>query len=146
MGVSSTRLTALPDWLNGHWRVRRTINDGGDRFTGNARFVALQDGRTRWEEDGELCLGEYRGPARRTLLIEPAGAPGTWLVRFDDERPFHELDLRGARWEAEHLCGPDVYRGVFEVLSDSRLAVTWRVTGPGREDRIASDYRRVSSG
>ena len=37
----------------------------------------------------------------------------------------------------------DVYRGVFAVLGEDDLSVTWRVTGPGRRDTITSAYRRA---
>jgi hypothetical protein len=139
----------LAAFLNGVWAVRRTINAGAPaaapsgRFTGTAWFSAGAVPRTTWRETGTLTLGAYTGPAQRTLLLIPAAASGAWRVSFEDERPFHELDLRAGRWQAEHLCGPDVYRGLYELCDEDHLTVNWHVTGPGRDDVIATDYRRL---
>jgi hypothetical protein len=135
----------LGAWFRGRWSVRRAINGDAGRFTGTAEFTRQDSGATRWHESGELTLGAHRGPAWRTLELGPGGdRDGPWLVRFDDGRPFHDLDLSAGLWEPEHLCGPDVYRGRYEVLGADRLRVTWQVTGPGRADTIVSDYRRLA--
>jgi hypothetical protein len=132
-------LSDLVAFLCGEWSVRRVINDGADGFTGTASFSARGDA-LRWSERGRLRLAGYAGPARRTYLIVPDGE--AWAVRFDDGRPFHPLDLRRGHAEVEHLCGPDTYRGVYDVAGADRFSVTWVVTGPGRADTIVSDYRR----
>ncbi len=131
----------LAAWLSGSWDVERTINDGQGRFTGCAAFAPDGDGGVDWRESGRLALDGHEGQVYRNLRVSPA-PDGTWEVRFDDGRPFHALDLRCDRCEAEHVCGPDVYRGTYEVLDGDRMTVCWRVTGPGREDLIASEYRR----
>jgi hypothetical protein len=138
----------LAAWLGGLWTVRRTIN--GDtpspgqegHFTGTAQFTVTADGVIAWDEQGRLTLGSHTGPARRALTLH-RGAD-RWEVRFDDGRPFHDLDLRHGTWAAEHLCGADVYRGTFATDSGDpdHFTVTWHVTGPGRDDTILSDYRR----
>jgi hypothetical protein len=135
-------MALLSAFLPGDWSVTRTINDGDDGFAGTATFAPDDggDGALRWQERGRLRLGGYDGEAHRTYLIVPDGH--AWQVRFDDGRPFHPLDLSDGRGEAEHLCGPDTYRGVYEILGADHFTVTWTVTGPGRADTIASDYRR----
>jgi hypothetical protein len=130
-------------FLLGRWSLRREINDGEGAFVGDALFTADGTSGLRWRETGRLALGGYVGEAHRTLLIGPGPRSGTWEVRFDDGRPFHPLDLRSGRWEAEHQCGPDLYRGVYATPGADRLTVRWRVTGPGRADTIVSDYRRA---
>ena len=135
-------LEDLPSWLSGTWEVQRTINDGQGRFTGTATFTSDGDGGARWRETGRLALDGYAGAVYRNLDLV-AAERGAWEVRFDDGRPFHRLDLRSGRHEAEHRCGPDLYRGDYAVLDDGRMTVCWRVTGPGRADVIASEYRRL---
>jgi hypothetical protein len=136
-------VAVLTDVLAGSWSVTRAINGAADAFTGVANFTPGV-GRLWWRERGELRLGDYVGDAWRTYLIVPCG--DAWEVRFDDGRPFHALDLRSGGCEAVHPCGPDIYRGVYALAEPDRFTVTWRVTGPGRDDTIASDYRRLGSG
>jgi hypothetical protein len=133
----------LAGWLRGRWTVRREINQGQGRFDGTAEFTAGEDATQIWHETGRLRLGGHDGPAYRTLHLAPGPAGGAWQVRFDDGRPFHDLDLRSRRWTAEHLCGDDVYRGEFIVEGPDRLRVTWRVTGPRKDDVIQSVYERA---
>jgi hypothetical protein len=152
MGPPPSDPADLAAWLGGHWTVQRTINGDtpspapGGHFTGDVQFTVAADGVITWDERGQLTLGAYTGPAWRTLTIHPAS--GRWEVRFDDGRPFHDLDLRTGTWTAEHLCGADVYRGRFAThpgetgAGPDRFTVTWHVTGPGRDDTIVSDYRR----
>ena len=134
----------LPGWLNGRWAVERVINAGGGRFTGDAVFEPDRRGGALWRETGRLVIDGFHGPASRTLHLARDGDRGAWQVRFDDGRPFHPLDLSTGRWEAEHRCGADLYRGRFAVLDDDRMTIRWRVTGPDRDDVIATRYRRAA--
>jgi hypothetical protein len=123
--------------LVGRWTVERVVRDERSgttgRFHGAATFAA--DGR--WVEEGTLEFGAFRGPARRELRIV-AGA-----VEFADGRPFHPLDLSGR--PVEHLCGEDTYTGVYRLVTPDRLEVSWRVTGPGKAQRIDTSYTRCYS-
>lgn len=132
---------ALPAWLAGEWDVDRDIDRGRGAFTGTATFgeTPESDGSVRWHESGTMRLDAFTGATTRTLFLHP-GEP--WEVRFDDGLPFHPLDLSTGRAEVEHLCGPDVYRGEFELVGDDEFLVRWVVTGPGRDDVIVSRYRR----
>jgi hypothetical protein len=134
-------LSDLAAFLGGEWAAHRVINDGTGGFAGTATFSPAGE-HLHWCERGRLHLHGYAGEARRAYLIVPDGE--AWAVRFDDGRPFHGLDLRTGRAEAEHLCGPDTYRGVYEIVGDDRFTVTWTVTGPGRADTIATVYRRAA--
>jgi hypothetical protein len=133
----------LPAWLAGEWSVLRQINDDSQAFIGTAHFTAGADRGLTWRETGRLRLHGFDGEARRSYLLVPA-APA-WQVCFDDGRPFHGLDLHDGHCDAVHVCGPDLYRGTYTVPDTDRLTVTWRVTGPGRDDTIATEYRRAAS-
>jgi hypothetical protein len=132
----------LPVWLDGRWSIERVINDSEGRFIGDAVFDLDRSGGAVWREAGRLVIDGFDGPASRTLHLAPDR--GAWQVRFDDGRPFHSLDLSTGRWEAEHLCGPDLYRGRFAVLDHDRMTIRWRVIGPDRDDVIATGYRRTA--
>jgi hypothetical protein len=131
--------TDLLAWLDGSWAIDRTINGGAGAFTGVATFTRAGEGRTRWDERGHLTFGAYSGPATRTLWIVRA-ADG-YDVTFEDGRPFHPLTL-GADDDAIHHCGADVYRGTYAIEAPDALRVVWRVTGPRKDDTIASAYTR----
>ena len=141
MAARSDSPADLPAWLTGAWTARRIINGGAGTFTGTAVFSDDGAGALVWHEVGRLALPSHAGEATRTYLIVADGA-GAWEVRFDDGRPFHPLDLSDGRWEARHHCGEDLYRGVYEVTAPDRFAVTWRVTGPRKDDVIACAYAR----
>jgi hypothetical protein len=135
-------MALLSEFLPGAWSVTRVINGGGDGFEGIATFTPDGDGALSWSERGRLRLEGYDGQARRTYRIVPDG--DAWQVRFDDGRPFHPLDLGGGRAEVEHQCGPDRYRGVYELLGQDAFTISWTVDGPGRADAISSVYRRAA--
>jgi hypothetical protein len=130
----------LPAWLAGDWSVERDINAGRGAFAGTATFTEQPDGTLRWSEDGTMRLDAFTGPATRVLVVHPATP---WEVRFDDGNPFHPLDLAEGACTVEHLCGPDIYRGVYDPISADELVVRWAISGPGRDDTIVSRYQRL---
>ena len=140
--VSGIELAA---WLPGEWTVTRVINDGAGRFEGRASFAPAPGPPVSmiWHERGRLQLGAHDGPAERTLRLEPA-AHGAWEVRFADGRPFHPLDLATGSDDVTHLCGADTYHGRYAVQGPDRFTVTWRVTGPHKDDLIETRYDRAA--
>jgi hypothetical protein len=135
----------LASWLIGRWSIHRAINDDPDAFVGVASFSydAGPDGAIRWCETGRLRLGSYLGNAHRILEVVPRGTSPSWEVRFDDGRHFHDLNLSTGRCEVQHPCRADLYTGAYVIEGADALSVTWLVSGPGRHDRIVSDYRRL---
>lgn len=135
----------VPRLLTGAWSVRRTIEDRilGETgaFNGIARFTPDAAG-LRWWEEGTMTFGAHEGPATRELLLREED--GRWVVRFDDGRLFHPLDLDAGRCAVEHPCRADLYTGDFHVVDDDTLDVVWQVRGPRKDLRLASRYRRVA--
>lgn len=136
----------LAAYLAGRWSVERTLRDGDARgaFAGTAEFsrATRADGGAPvvWDEAGELRLAGYHGPARRRLLLVAVGE--AWEVRFDDDRPFHPLDLRDGASLAVHDCGEDRYEGEYVIRGRDAFDVVWRVRGPAKDQEIVSRYRR----
>jgi hypothetical protein len=119
--------------LAGRWTVERRIVDlrtgQSGEFRGTATITAHE-----WTEHGRLRFGAYDGPASRHLKIEGN------RVAFADGRPFHTLAPR-----AEHRCGDDRYTAEYRVLGPDAFDVVWTVTGPNKQQRLESAYRRCYS-
>jgi len=132
--------------LAGEWRFERTITDGltgsAGVASGDARFEPSERG-LEWIESGTLHLGGHTFDAKRRMSIVFEG--GAWQVRFDDERPFHPLDLTTGRCEVGHPCRDDFYAGTIEMVETGdgpELRTEWLVRGPAKDQRIHTRYRR----
>ncbi len=126
--------------------VRRISDARADmmgRLTGWAVFTSSADGLIH-EEKGDLSFGAYRGPVARRyhLAIE---SPFTGMVRHWDGSLFHALDLVSGTAGILHRCGEDHYRGRYRVLDENRFTVSWQVTGPRKQYRLATLYRRAGA-
>ncbi|MFE7935419.1 DUF6314 family protein [Streptomyces sp. NPDC057456] len=140
----------VPDalaYLLGSWRVARSVRDRASgaegRFTGVKVFGALDEGGLLHEESGTFVWLGVPRPAERTLRFLPGPTPGTADVRFADDRPFHDLDLRAGRHIADHPCSADLYRGEFTVRDADHWRTVWRVAGPAKDLSLTTDYARV---
>jgi hypothetical protein len=125
----------VPAELTGRWRIERRVRDLRTGTSGRFRGVATITPDGRWVEEGTLEFGGYRGPARRELRIVDGD------VFFADGRPFHPLDLTGR--PVEHRCGADRYTGALRLRGPDALDVAWEVTGPHKQQRIDTAYRRI---
>ncbi|MGF1608478.1 MAG: DUF6314 family protein [Kiloniellales bacterium] len=131
-------------YLAGAWMMTRLIEDRrqGTRgsFLGWAWFTECEGGLD-YRERGQMLLPGYRGVATQgyRYCLE---APGRATVRFRDGRVFHDLDLTAGAWQAEHLCGQDLYRGSFAAQGDDHWSVTWRVSGPRKDLLLLSRFLR----
>jgi uncharacterized protein DUF6314 len=122
--------------LAGRWEVRRRLLDlatgAQGEFAGEATIGA--DGS--WTESGRLRFGAYDGAAGRRLWIDGD------VVRFEDGRVFHALDLASGSCTVEHLCGDDRYAGEYTLRGPDALDVVWYVAGPRKRLLIDAIYRR----
>ena len=139
-GVSDLR-----DFLIGTWRLTRSIEDRRGVQTGSLRGRAIfapERIGLHYREEGRLRLGAHAGVARQAHLYRFPCAHRA-EVRFEDARPFHDLDLSAGTWEVVHFCGADTYRGRFQVVGLDLLTVHWTATGPRKDYVIFSRYRRA---
>ena len=143
-----TPIANLRGFLEGAWRVLRTLEDRGTGlhggFRGRGSFVP-EAGDLRYAEDGLLRLAEYEGTATRRYLYRFAQAHRA-EVAFEDGRPFHALDLRHGAWAVSHACGKDIYRATFRVLGRDGWIARWHISGPRKNHLVVSHYRRESPG
>ncbi|BCJ51335.1 hypothetical protein Asp14428_28100 [Actinoplanes sp. NBRC 14428] len=136
-------------FLEGEWTVRRVILDhraGAEgSFTGRARFTREPGGTLRYAEEGEVSIGEHRGPATRELTYQQCD-DGTVDVRFADGRAFYRLDLDGDRWHATHPCDPDHYTVTGRITGPDGFTEHWHAVGPRKDYELATTYARVTAG
>ncbi|HSR71148.1 MAG TPA: DUF6314 family protein [Kiloniellales bacterium] len=138
----------MKSFLEGRWELDREVLDHrlgrAGRFHGTADFAP---GETTpdsldWREIGRLRFGAHEGPGEQRYRLDFA-APHCARVRYADGRIFHDLDLSTGSWTVEHACGPDLYRGRFAVSAADRWTLVWRVTGPRKDLRLSTCYRRL---
>ncbi len=128
-------------FLLGNWALTRWIEDRqtglSSRFTGTAMLSETSHGNGWYREVGELCYGDYTGPANRTLQMLRR-ADRSVVLQFSDGRPYVEVDLSSAHWSGRHLCGRDTYEIEMQVQSQEIILEKWRVLGPSkRYDALA---------
>ena len=132
---------ALADFL-GRWTIARTIEDRltglPGRFDGTATFVA-EGGAVLYAETGQLTLGAGAAvmAERRYRWSE---VDGRIAVHFADGRFFHSFDPAGPA--AAHWCDPDSYRVAYDFARWPDWSATWDVTGPRKDYRMVSAFRR----
>lgn len=124
--------------FQGCWSLERDVRhlDGGEaRFSGTATWTP--EGETLvYDETGWLTMsGQKAIPARQRYIWMP-----DLTVRFSDGRFFHRVP--GAGGATAHGCTPDHYEGAYDFSRWPEFRVTWRVTGPRKDYRMLSTYRR----
>jgi hypothetical protein len=133
------------DRFAGEWSVDRAVVDARARLHGHlegtASFEPTGDGGLAYAEEGVLTFGADVRPARRQLLLRPAGGP-TVDVLFGDGRPFYRFDLVDDRWSGEHLCGRDTYTVAGRFLDADRYEEVWHAVGPQKDYRLTTTFRR----
>lgn len=132
--------------FTGLWSIEREIEDiragGRGWFRGQGRFVADAHGLV-YREEGTLELeGAAPMPASRVLLWREAD--GVIAVSFADGRPFHAFPADAATPEAEHPCGPDIYRVRYDFRGWPLWRASWHAQGPRKDYRLVSTYRPLS--
>jgi len=157
---------ALRTFFLGEWRVSKTLeySTGGitGTFAGNAEFICLPGApdTLSFSEIGTFIAdADERAFETRSRLLYDFSAPPAVKVSFDscdltDEqrtaeavhagaRYFHSIDTSSeALCFSEHPCGPDVYRGSIDIYDRDEFELVWCVTGPRKNGKIVSSFRK----
>ncbi len=140
----SLSVNMLKEFLQGEWWLLRDIDDRrlgkAGRFEGEALFAPLAEGLL-YDEAGRMRFGDHEGPAARRYRYD-FPAPQRAAVSFAEGGFFHDLDLTTGTWSTEHRCGADHYRGEFRVEGPACWSADWRVTGPRKNLRLRTRFRR----
>lgn len=138
----------IAQFLLGDWQVTRLGWDGVPartmRLCGTARFSACSVGLL-FEERGLISMGAYVGEATRRYVFKIDSASAA-TVCFEDGRPFHHLDLETGLACVQHDCAPDRYEGRYCVLAPTCWLLSWRVTGPRKNQVLTSRFIRSANG
>jgi len=161
-GAASTRasypISDIGRFLLGAWQVTRLGWDGVPartmrprtmrprtmRLWGTARFSPCAAGLL-FEERGMMAVGAYLGEAVRRYVFHVESA-SVARVCFEDGSPFHRLDLETGLAHVQHDCTPDRYEGRYRVLATTCWQLSWRVTGPRKNQVITSRFSRAEAG
>lgn len=134
--------------LAGAWTIRREIIGAGARFSGEAAFRPLDDGRLAYAEHGRLDLPDGTSlKGEQSYFFTPAD--DGFAVHFDETPPrlFHDVSLQvladgGFAGEATHLCVDDIYSSRYLFLPDGSFETTHVVSGPKKDYTVRSIYTR----
>lgn len=132
--------------FEGLWTVERSVKDfaGGPDggFSGTATLARVGQ-RLRYSETGTLTLdGVAPMAATRAYIWRQEGG---WLhIDYDDGRPFHGIPFGVEEPETTHLCDPDRYEVAYDFRAWPEWTANWRVTGPRKDYRMQSRYRRAT--
>ena len=137
---------SLEDFFAGSWSYLRILDDRrlGTRgsILGHAGFEAAE-AALLYSERGHLSFaGSETIATRRYRYSFPEGQRAE--VFFADGRPFHAMDLSRGEDYFTHDCPPDLYQGHCRLLDASSWQLSWRVTGPRKDLRLKTRYRRFA--
>lgn len=143
----------LRGYLVGRWQFQRRIDDQKSVMSGDIRGAAVFANSGPGAGGGGLSYreeGRFDRPNQPSLVCSQTYSYqildlGSAEVYFPDGRFFHRLDLRRGRWEVEHSCGPDLYRGQFVVISPDCWTTVWRVSGPRKDAVLTSRFNRLAA-
>ena len=130
----------------GHWALSRRIDD---RLTGQtgvlegmARFVPDGDAAAIYDESGLLRLGDATPMTAERRYLWRFAADEV-VVRYADGRDFFSFRPAGRGSEIVHVCDADTYRVIHDFTAWPRWQAIWTVTGPRKDYRLRSAWRRV---
>jgi len=144
-----TRDVSVFDWLEGEWAFSREV-PGYASVRGEARIASAGEDVARYEETALVSLaagGTLR--ATQCYIHQRLPLPANGIeVRFCETGDlFERLEFRlladGAlEARARYVCASDVYESIFVVRRD-RLYVEHKVSGPRKDYRVETVYRRM---
>lgn len=139
----------LRHYLEHPWRFQRQIVHHHTGQVANIKGTVLWKKVSKpdavptllYHETGVIELADYTGKATQTHYYQfPSEADAE--IYFNDGRLFYTLNLTTSHCEIRHLCGEDVYDGVFDAVSETTYQQIWRVTGPHKNYTSHTTFSR----
>jgi Family of unknown function (DUF6314) len=138
---------ALVGYFTGAWSFIRKIFDHKSgqeaRVEGAATFNAEGQSLT-YAETGTMDFGDYRSEVTQNYIYQFTDL-FTASVLFDDQRLFHQLDLKTGQDTVAHWCPPDQYDGHYYLHNQVKWSLNWKIIGPRKNSVISTTYSRVLS-
>ena len=130
----------------GHWSLSRRIDDRltgqSGVFAGMARFLPHGNDAAIHDESGLLRRGDATPLTAERWYLWRCAADEV-VVRYADGRDFFGFRpaVRGS--EIVHVCDAGTTRVIHDFTGWPRWQAIWPVTGPRKDDRLRSAWRRV---
>ncbi len=138
--VPQVKLSAVD--FEGNWRIQREITDmrilESGTLEGEAHFTAKENGLL-YHERGMLRFAGG-APVLAERSYQWSFQDDEVFVAYADGTPFHCFARVGAPVATPHLCGEDMYRGLYSFVRFPQWQVTWTVKGPRKNYRSVTQY------
>ena len=128
------------------WHLERMVSEG-KMFQGLAHIRPTDvRGVLGYHEEGSFAHDGATQDAYRDYIYKVKGE--TLDILFADphrlEQLYVSLDFAGSKMANDtHLCGDDIYAVVFEIISGNEFHTETFVSGPAKDYRLQSQYRRL---
>jgi len=142
-------MTKIIDFLAhmaGTWHLDRAISEGVS-FQGLAH-IRTTDVRNvyGYHEEGSFIHNATSQDAYRDYLYKVKGQ--TLDILFADphrtDQLYVSLDFAGTKIAHDtHVCGDDIYAVVFEIINGDHFLTETMVSGPEKDYRMISHYKRL---
>ncbi len=137
-------------YLAGTWHVDRQINVKGradGKFQGLAHIRPTDmRGTFSYHEEGRFVDEDVKIEGTRDYLFKVKG--DTLAIFFADTHRMGEhyvtLDFSdGVTAQDTYLCDDDIYGHIFEIISGEHFVTETTVSGPDKDYRLITHYRRI---
>ena len=119
--------------LLGTWKFTRHIVDNMAGVKRNATGE-LTITENEWNETGEMDGGDFFQSYKLNM-------ENNFTVSFNDGRLFYELENINEKQTISHLCGDDLYEGIWE-LNNNNLFIQWIVKGKTKDYIMKTEYKK----
>lgn len=139
-------------YFKGSWTLNRTIVDFKQNqqgtYTGQSTFKLdtsrkdLTVDTLLYEESGYLEFSDYVDRSYQSYIYE---FPNKTIshVRFSDGRFFYQLGNQHNPCSIRHICGKDIYKGVYIFIDSNTFHIHWFVHGPRKNLEIWTEFCRL---
>lgn len=141
-----TKPSDLLTHLAGTWHLERSISNGGI-FQGLAHIRPTDmRGVYSYHEEGTFLREEVTQPACRDYLFKVSGKTLNILFAdpHRDDSLYVSLDFSGRLAANDtYFCGDDTYGHIFEIVSLNHFRTETIVSGPEKDYRLITNYKRL---
>lgn len=129
-------------FLIGTWQFNRHITDRKANTTRTATGQLVVTANT-WAESGVMDGVDFTQNYGVAFGGYNRGQDGQGLtVTFPDGRVFYELANINQNNTIAHLCGGDMYDGLWQYGGNAQFTLTWNVQGERKDYTMITDYSK----
>lgn len=137
-------------YLSGTWHIDRQIDvkgRAGSRFQGLAHMRPTDiRGTLSYHEEGRFIGEDVTLDGYRDYIYKVREDTLTILFADAHRMGEHYVTLNfsgGATAQDSYLCGGDTYSHSFEIISAAHFITATSASGPEKDYRLTTDYRRL---